>query len=43
MRAILTCPHDFRVFSDSRNVQKRAAKSDTSGNCLEYVSWINVK
>ena len=23
-----------RVFSDSRNVQKRATKSDTSGNCL---------
>ena len=23
-----------RVFSDSRNVQKRATKSDTSGHCL---------
>ena len=24
------------VFSDSRNVQKRATKSDTSGHCLPY-------
>ena len=24
-----------RVFSDSRNVQKRATKSDTSGHCLD--------
>ena len=24
-----------RVFADSRNVQKRATKSDTSGHCLE--------
>ena len=26
-----------RVFSDSRNVQKRATKSDTSGHCLVYM------
>ena len=25
---------NVRVFSDSRNVQKRAIKSDTSGHCL---------
>ena len=25
-----------RVFSDSRNVQKRATKSDTSGHCLTH-------
>ena len=27
-----------RVFSDSRNVQKRATKSDTSGHCLPFPS-----
>ena len=33
-----------RVFSDSRNVQKHATKSDTSGHCLalsvKKLSWI---
>ena len=31
-----------RVFSDSRNVQKRATKSDISGHCLVLTSDVQV-